>query len=61
MLATMGLSLIYSNTIQYVKQTQETAIESVKEEQFETIYTYLTELRDYSSTNVSVVAKNIQK
>ena len=61
MLATMGLSLIYSNTIQYVKQTQETAIESVKEEQFETIYTYLTELRDYSSTNVSVVAKNIEE
>lgn len=60
MIISMGLSLVYAMAIQDVRDSQEDAIVSLKEQQFEYIYSYLIVLKDQSLSNVKSISSDIE-
>lgn len=61
MLATMGLAIVYSTTIQDIKTTQELSINSLKDEQFANLYNYITILYEDALDSANNTANDIEE
>lgn len=61
MIISMGLCLVYSMAIKDVKESQKAAIKSLKEEQFDYIYSYLMILEEQSSIKIKSISSEIEE
>lgn len=60
MLATMGLAIVYSTTIQDIKTTQELSMNSLKDEQFANLYNYISILYEDALDSANETANDIE-